>query len=130
MPFKRGPGTYKGFQSPNTRGWSRPVRMHVRRVYGAYRQKNPGESRAVKTRGSRIAWASARRKFPQEFSRHERIQRGAKIEKKEHPWASEKTATRIATNHVDENPRAYPKRSEKRTEAIRARIRAAQISED
>ena len=32
---------------------------------------------------------------------------GAKLEKREHPWASEHTARRIARDHLREHPRYY-----------------------
>jgi hypothetical protein len=39
--------------------------------------------------------------------RKEDLQVGAIIEKEEHPWASERTAKRIARDHLQENPKAY-----------------------
>lgn len=39
------------------------------------------------------------------------LQRGIKVELKEHPWAGIAVATRIATDHIIEHPRsAYKKR--------------------
>ena len=106
MPHRTGPGTYNGYQSPNTSGWPKEIRDEVRHVYGAYRVKNPGESHAIKGRGARIAWAAARRKYPKLYSRHVRDQRRlafeTKKELKEHPWAGQKTATRIAADHIRE----------------------------
>ena len=39
--------------------------------------------------------------------RKEDLQVGAIIEKEEHPWASDRTAKRIARDHLQENPKAY-----------------------
>ena len=97
MPYKHGPGTYKGYQSPNTRGYPVGVRNTVRRVYGAYRSDHPGEDREIKARGSRIAWAAAKKKYPEAF---QKIEQETKKEQKEHPWASKRTARRIAADHV------------------------------
>jgi hypothetical protein len=36
-----------------------------------------------------------------------RLKIGARIERKEHPWASEKIATKIASDHIKEDPNAY-----------------------
>jgi hypothetical protein len=99
MPDKRGPNTYKGFESPKTTGWPKPIRKEVRHVYGAYRRKNPGEPSKIKARGSRIAWATARRKFPRLYAQHNRIERGTQQEMKEHPWAGRKTAAHIERDH-------------------------------
>jgi hypothetical protein len=38
-----------------------------------------------------------------------RLRIGAKIERKEHPWASEKVAEKIAADHIKEDPTAYVK---------------------
>ncbi len=70
MPFKRGRGTYKGYESPNTHGWPKPIREEVRKVYGAWRQKNPGEDPEIKARGSRIAWSAAEKKYPVLYAKH------------------------------------------------------------
>jgi hypothetical protein len=111
MPNKKGPNTYKGYESPNTHGWPEPIQKEVRHVYGAWREKNPGEDPKLKSRGSRIAWSAAKRKYPELYNQHIRDERrlkiGAKIEKKEHPWASKKTAERIAGDHVSKDPNAY-----------------------
>jgi hypothetical protein len=107
MPHKTGPGTYKGFQSPETGGWPDPIRTEVRKVYGAWRSKHPGENRPTKARGARIAWAAAKRKYPEEFRQHLKDKRRLAIETrqemKEHPWAGPKTAQRIAQDHIDKN---------------------------
>ena len=103
MPFKRGPGTHKGYKSPNTKGWPEPIRTEVRLVYGAYREKHPGENPTIKARGSRIAWAAARKKYPELYRQHQKIEREAKKERKEHPWASQQTAERIASDHISKS---------------------------
>lgn len=36
-----------------------------------------------------------------------RLKRGIKVEKREHPWASKKVATKIAIDHIKEDPTAY-----------------------
>jgi hypothetical protein len=55
--------------------------------------------------------------MPRYRVRHEDLVRGEKIEKKEHPWASDRTARRIARNHLEEyGPGAYA--AEKVTEKI------------
>lgn len=100
MPHKTGHGTYKGYESPETTGWPKEIRDHVRKVYGAWREKHPGEDPAIKSRGARIAWASAKRKYPDLYSRHEKLIFETKKEMKEHPWAGEKTAERIAEDHL------------------------------
>lgn len=41
------------------------------------------------------------------------LERGTKIERKEHPWATVKIARRIATDHIVEHPRSYPQRKRK-----------------
>jgi hypothetical protein len=70
MPDKRGPDTYKGFESPNTDGWPEPIRQEVKHVYGSYRVKHPQESQKVKSRGAQIAWTAARKKYPKEYREH------------------------------------------------------------
>lgn len=106
MPNLIGKGTYKGYQSPETAGWPEPIREEVKRVYGAYRKKHPGEDQTTKSRGARIAWSTARKKYPQLYSDHKKQSRmiasGTKKEMKEHPWAGRKTATRIASDHIRE----------------------------
>jgi len=104
MPHKKGRGTYKGYESPNTHGWPEPIREEVRLVYGAWREKNPGEDPKIKARGSRIAWSTAKKKYPKLYAQHVR---GTKKEQKEHPWAGKKTAERIAEDHIKEDPSAY-----------------------
>jgi hypothetical protein len=104
MPHKTGPGTYKGYESPNTSGWPEEIRDEVRRVYGAWRVKNPGENPSTKARGARIAWFTAKRKYPKLFRQHKKDARRLAIETKkelkEHPWAGKKTAGRIAEDHI------------------------------
>jgi hypothetical protein len=104
MPNRTGPGTYKGFKSPETGGWPEPIREEVRKVYGAWRSKNPGEDHATKARGARIAWAAARRKYPDLYRYHVKDSRRLEIETrkemKEHPWAGRTTAHRIALDHA------------------------------
>lgn len=100
MPHKTGPGTYKGYQSPNTEGWPQPIRDEVRRVYGSWRSKHPGEDPRIKARGSRIAWYQAKKKFPYLYHTHTRkIQREVRQERIEHPWAGKRTAERIVADH-------------------------------
>lgn len=111
MPNRRGPNTSHGFLSPNTRGWPDPIRNEVKHVYGAWRVKHPGEDHRTKSRGARIAWAAARRKYPKLYrdhvSREKQIERGTKIEHREHPEFSLSTARRIATDHVNEGKHEY-----------------------
>jgi hypothetical protein len=106
MPHRTGPGTYKGYESPITSGWPEEIKTEVRKVYGAWRSKNPGESHATKARGARIAWSAARRKFPDLYRQHvkdsRRLAFETKQELKEHPWAGRKTAARIAADHIRE----------------------------
>ena len=55
--------------------------------------------------------------MPRYRVRHEDLERGAKIEAKEHPWASERTARRISRDHLErEGPGYYA--AEKVTEKI------------
>jgi hypothetical protein len=120
MPHKTGHGTYKGYESPETGGWPEPIRNEVRRVYGAWRSKHTGENQAIKSRGARIAWSAARRKYPALYSQHKKQARQLKIETrkemKEHPWASKKIAGRIAGDHIAENsPSLSTGRKKKRT---------------
>ena len=107
MPHKTGPGTYKGYQSPETGAWPEPIQREVRKVYGAWRSKHPGENRTTKARGARIAWSTAKRKYPILFRQHQKDRRRLAIETrqemKEHPWAGPKTARRIAQDHINEN---------------------------
>jgi len=103
MPHKKGRGTYKGYESPNTHGWPELIREEVRKVYGAWREKNPGEDPKIKARGARIAWSTARKKYPKLYAQHI----GSIKEGKEHPWAGKKTAERIASDHIKEDPTAY-----------------------
>lgn len=108
MPEKRGPNTYKGYESPNTSGWPEEIRTEVRHVYGAYREKYPGEDPRIKSRGSRIAWSAARRKYPKLYRQHsQQVKRGTSQEHKEHPELSVSTARKIATDHIRENPASY-----------------------
>jgi hypothetical protein len=103
MPHKRGPGTYKGFQSPDTAGWPAPIRQEVRKVYGAYREKHPQEDRKVKARGAQIAWSAARRKYPKQYRAHvSMVNREARQEHKEHPWLSREGSRRVAQDHIRE----------------------------
>jgi hypothetical protein len=99
MPNRKGPDTYKGYKSPNTSGWPKPIRQEVKKVYGAFREKHPGESHATKSKGSRIAWSIARRKYPRLYAQHTRREKGIEQEMKEHPWANKKTAARIVMDH-------------------------------
>lgn len=112
MPNKTGPGTYKGYQSPETSGWPEPIRKTVRRTYGAWRSKHPGESKAIKTRGSRIAWSSARRRYPALYRAHQKqkisFQKDVRQEQKEHPWAGRSEATRITVDHWKKQHRNIP----------------------
>lgn len=117
MPYKAGRNTYKGYESPNTHGWPQPIREEVRKVYGAWREKNPGEDPKIKSRGARIAWSAARRKYPKLFAQHA----GAIKEKKEHPWASSKTAAKIARDHIAEDPKAYLSEAKKTLNPVTAK---------
>lgn len=99
MPHKTGRNTYKGYKSPESTNWPKPIRNHVRRVYGAWRRKHPGESPAIKARGSRIAWSSAKKKYPGLYEHHQKFEKGVQQEMKEHPWAGRKTAERIESDH-------------------------------
>jgi hypothetical protein len=38
------------------------------------------------------------------------VNRGTRIEHAEHPWTTIPQARRIATDHLKENPRGYPKK--------------------
>ena len=125
MPHLKGRGTYKGYKSPATTGYPKEVQDHVRRVYGAYREKHPGENPKVKARAARIAWASAKREYPDAFRKHDQIVRGTKIERKEHPTLSDKQVETVARDHIREDPNAYPPRKMK---ANRAEIEAARIA--
>jgi hypothetical protein len=49
------------------------------------------------------------------------LKRGAKIEQKEHPWASEKVATKIAADHIKEDPNAYIKDAKSTLKPITAK---------
>jgi hypothetical protein len=104
MPHKTGRGTYKGYESPNTEGWPEQIRDEVRRVYGSWRAKHPGENPKIKARGARIAWYVAKRKYPKLYHQHVKDNRHLKIETKkemkEHPWAGPRTARRIASDHI------------------------------
>ena len=102
MPNKRGPGTYKGYKSPKTTGWPKPIREEVRKTYGAWRSKNPGESHALKTRGSRIAWSRARRKYPVLYRNHLH-QQSVKKEMREHPEIGRKMADQLVRDHEKRN---------------------------
>jgi hypothetical protein len=106
MPHKTGPGTYKGYESPNTSGWPEEIRNEVRKVYGAWRVKNPGENPSTKARGARIAWSIAKKKYPKLFRQHKKDARRLAIETKkelkEHPWAGKKLAGRIGQDHISE----------------------------
>ena len=108
MPHLTGRNTYKGYKSPETSGWPEPIRTEVRHVYGSWRQKHPGESHETKSRGARIAWATARKKFPALYRRHiAQVRKGTAMEHKEHPEFSRGTAKRIALDHIREDPSAY-----------------------
>lgn len=107
MPHKTGRGTYKGYESPESGGWPEPIRDEIRKVYGAYREKHPGEHRETKARGARIAWSTAKRKYPKLYRAHQRLSRETKKEMKEHPWAGRKTAERIATDHIRKHRSKY-----------------------
>jgi len=107
MPNRRGPHTYKGYMSPDTEGWPKEIREEVRKVYGAYRSKHPGESHETKSRGARIAWSAAKRKYPKLYASHNRDQRQlafeTRREMKEHPWAGKKIAGHLASDHIREH---------------------------
>jgi hypothetical protein len=102
MPRKRGPGTYKGYQSPKTTGWPKPVRDEVRIVYGDYRTKHPGESHAIKTRGSRIAWSRAKHKYPKLYRKHIH-EVNVRKEMREHPTLGRKSADHLVSDHEKRN---------------------------
>jgi hypothetical protein len=122
MPFKTGRGTYKGYQSPNTSGWPKEIRDEVRHTYGAFREKNPGEDHAIKSRGARIAWAAARRKYPRLYSDHQRqqrkIERETRKEMREHPWAGKWVARRIASDHIQETSSRMTKKTGTRKKVV------------
>lgn len=99
MPHKNGPNTYKGYESPNTNGWPKEIRTEVKEVYGAYREKHPGENPRTKARGSRIAWSQARKKYPKLYRQHRKLQYEVKKEQKEHPWLRKNEAKRIVAEH-------------------------------
>jgi hypothetical protein len=107
MPNKHGQETYKGYISPVTTGYPKEIRDEVRHVYGAWRVKHPGEYPRTKSRGARIAWAAAKRKYPELFRKHKQIERGTRQEHKEHPEFSKSTARKIATDHINEDPTSY-----------------------
>jgi hypothetical protein len=108
MPNKHGQGTYKGYISPVTTSWPGEIREEVRKVYGAYRVNHPGEDHATKSRGARIAWAAAKRKYPDLYRKHvSQVKRGERIEHKEHPEFSKKIARQIATDHIVKNQDEY-----------------------
>lgn len=115
MPNLSGPGTYKGYQSPETSGWPGPIRETVTRTYGAWRSKHPGESKAIKTRGSRIAWSTARRKYPALYRSYQKeriaFQKDVRQEQKEHPWSSREVATKITMDHWKKNRKTIPIRT-------------------
>ena len=115
MPNKSGPGTYKGYESPESSGWPGPIRETVRKTYGAWRSKHPRESKAIKTRGSRIAWATARRKYPALYHSYQKekiaFQKDVRQERKEHPWSSRAIATKITMDHWRKAHRKIPVRS-------------------
>jgi hypothetical protein len=101
MPYKKGPGTYKGYQSPDTGGWPEPIRDEVRRVYGSWRSKHPGEDPKIKARGSRIAWFTAKKKYPRLYRQHvQKVRKETRKEMVEHPWAGQRIAQRIAEDHI------------------------------
>lgn len=99
MPNLTGPNTYKGYKSPDTHGWPKPIREEVKKVYGAYREKHPGEDHAIKARGARIAWSQARKKYPQLYRNHRKLMIEVKKEKKEHRWLKQKEAEQIVADH-------------------------------
>lgn len=99
MPHKTGPNTYLGYESPNTSGWPSEIREEVKKVYGAYRVKHPGENPRVKSRGARIAWSQARKKYPNQYRNHRKLMIEVKKEMKEHPWIGENAAKKLVANH-------------------------------
>jgi hypothetical protein len=109
MPHRTGRGTYKGYESPETSGWPKPIQDTVRRVYGGWRVRHPGENPTIKARGARIAWYVAKRKYPHLYKEHvqeqHRLRTETRKEMKEHPWAGQKTAQRIATDHITKQER-------------------------
>jgi hypothetical protein len=127
MPDKRGPDTYKGYESPITTGWPEPIRREVRHVYGAWRTKHPGEDPRIKARGSRIAWFAAKRKYPALYRQHvrqaARLQTETRQEMKEHPWAGQRTARRIASDHLTRSRKLTVKRLRNRVAGYRAAAR-------
>ena len=110
MPHKTGKGTYKGYQSPETSGWPQPIRDEVRHVYGAWRVKHPGEAHTIKSRGARIAWSAAKRKYPKLYRQHvSQVKRGVRQEHREHPELPVSTAKKLVSDHMKEDPNAYAK---------------------
>ena len=76
---------------PSTTGWPEPVRDHVHSVYNAYMDEHPGAS---KGKAARIAWASAKRQYPEYWPKSHKKGAGASPRaERMHPGRSHRHAS-------------------------------------
>lgn len=134
MPHIPGRKEYRGFISPAPpKGAPNEVKEFMARTYGGLREtKYPGENKENKMRAARITWYRTKQEFskkypdlfrkskpekdaiPKDLTRKEKqIERGTKIEYKEHPELGKETARQIAIDHIRTNPGEYPKTGSK-----------------
>lgn len=121
MPKIRGRMRYHGFNSPAPpKGAPKEVKVFMARTYGGLREKRfPGESKQNKMRASKITWYQTKRKFGEKYpelfehnnksvsriprglkGREKQIERGTRIEYREHPEFGKKGARSIAIDHL------------------------------
>jgi len=130
MPHIPGREEYHGYISPAPpKGAPKEVRDFMARTYGGLREsKYPGEIPANKERASRITWYQTKRKFGKKYpelfrknkghasrdpapsdltGKEKQIERGARMEYREHPEFGKKAARQIAIDHIRKDPNEY-----------------------
>jgi hypothetical protein len=126
------PGRMKseGYISPAPpEGAPKEIKIFMAKTYGGLRKhKFPGENKENKMRSARITWYQTKRKFGKKYpelfkksgknpgrklgrrtksSLERQIERGARIEHKEHPEFTKAQARQIAMDHINKDPTEY-----------------------
>ena len=126
MPDIPGRMKYQGYISPAPpKGAPKEVKVFMARTYaGLRRDRYPGEIKENKQRAARITWYQTKRKFGRKYpelfrktrsrdppagleGRDAQIERGARMEYREHPEFGRKAARQIAIDHIRKDPDEY-----------------------
>lgn len=135
MPDISGRMKSQGYISPAPpKGAPREVRVFMAKTYGGLRkEKYPGEIPTNKQRAAKITWYQTKRKFgkkypelfrktrgsrttpPDLIGKEPQIQRGTRIEYREHPELGKKVARQIAIDHIRKDSSEYSTSRQKHT---------------